>query len=113
MLELDFIVGNSRLSSVAVGFGGIEGALNVGIIEGGQQLALGDPRAFIEENPGDAAGNLGSNGGPPAWRNVPAGIQQRLAPPGIGLRVRYDFHDRFLTSQSIVRRPPTRESADG
>ena len=40
ILELYFIVRNRGLRGVAVGFGGIESALGVGIVERGEKLAL-------------------------------------------------------------------------
>jgi len=56
------------LRGVAVGFGRIEGALDIGVIERGEELPLRNARAFIEEYSGDAPGNLGSDGGATARR---------------------------------------------
>jgi hypothetical protein len=76
--KLDLVVSDGGLGGVAVGFGGIERALDVGIIQRGEELALGDARAFIEEYPGDPAGNLGGDGGATSRRDVAAGIEGRM-----------------------------------
>src|SRR2546427_398474 len=110
--ELHFIVGNGSFGGVAVGFGRIERPLDVRIIQCGEQLALGHPRAFIEENPGDAAGNLGGDGGAAAGGDVAAGIQQRLASARIGLRGSRYLHHWLLTTQRIGARDNAREDED-
>ena len=82
--ELDFVVGNGGLAGIAVGLDGLEDAPGVCVIERGEQLALGDARAFIEKNAGDAAGDFGGDGGAAARRDVAAGVEQGLRAGSVG-----------------------------
>ena len=58
---------------------GVERSFGVGIIERGEELAFLDPSTLIEENAGDAPGDLGSDGGATAGGDVAAGIEQGFA----------------------------------
>ncbi len=104
ILELNLVVGDGGLGGIAVGFGGIESALDVGIVKPGEELALGDAGAFVEKDAGDAAGNLGGDSSAAAGRYVAAGIQQRLAAARLGFRGAGDLHHGLLTTQRIGAR---------
>ena len=112
VLKLNLIVGDGGLGGVAVGFGGIEGALDVGIIERGEELPLRNACAFVEEYPGDAAGNLGSDGRAASRRDVAAGIQGSLSAACFGLRGCGNLHHRLLTAESVGGNDYTRENED-
>ncbi len=84
VLELHLVIRDGGLRGVAIGFRRIERAFDVGIIEGSKELALRHASAFIEEDAGDAAGNLGGDGGTAARGDVAAGIQQRLESASVG-----------------------------
>ena len=100
--ELNLEVGNGGFGGVAVGLGGIQGFLHVGVVEGGEKLTLLDAGAFVEENAGDPAGNFGRNGGPAARRDVARGVEQSLAAAGAsGFVDRGDFDDRLLLPESV------------
>ena len=94
---------DSGLGGVAVGFGRIERALDVGIVQGGQELVFGDARTFIEEHAGDAAGNLRGDGGAAAGRDVAAGIQERLTTAGIRFCGSGDLDHRLLIAEGESR----------
>src|ERR1700675_695145 len=101
--KLHFIIGDSGLSSEVVGLGGIQGSADVGIVEGGEQLAGVDVRTFIEENTGDTAGDFGGDGGAAARGDVAAGVQQRFAAAEAGCRLLCHgyFHDGLLVPEGI------------
>ncbi len=113
ILELDLVVGNGGLGGVSVGSCRIEGSLDIGIIQGGEELALRNAGTFVEEDSGDAAGNLGGDGGAAAGRDVAAGIQQCLAAARFGLRGGRDVHHGLLAAESIGGRDDAREDEDG
>ena len=73
--QLDLEVLNGGLRGVAIGFGGVQAAKGVGIVELGEQLAFFHASTFIKVDAGDAAGNFGGDSGAAARRNVTAGIE--------------------------------------
>src|ERR1700682_2143309 len=85
--ELHLVIGDCGLSGEVVGLGGVQGFANVGIVEGCEQLACADVRAFVEEDAGDAAGDFGGDGGAAARGHVAASIQERFAAPEAGCRL--------------------------
>src|ERR1700680_893398 len=85
--ELHFVIGDSGLGGEVIGFGGVQGLADVGIVEGGKQLACADVRAFVEEDAGDAAGDFCSDGGAAARGHVAASVQERFAAPEAGSRL--------------------------
>ena len=77
--ELHAKISDGGLGGDAIGPGGIQRSFGVGIIERGEELAFLDPSTLIEENAGDAPGDLGSDGGATAGGDVAASIQQGFA----------------------------------
>jgi len=70
-------IADGRLRSVAVRFGRVQRAENIGIIERREHESLRDMHAFIEEDAGDAAGDFRGDCGAAARGDVAAGVQQR------------------------------------
>ncbi len=76
--------------------------MHVGIVQGGEELALGDARAFVEEDASDAAGDLGGDGGAAARSDVAAGVQKGFAATGArGLVGHGDFNDGLLIPEGV------------
>jgi len=101
--ELNLEIRNGRLRGVAVCFGGIKSALVIGIVEGGQKLALFDARAFVEVNAGHAASDFGSDRGATPWSDITTGVQSCLGTFAVRLGGRGDLDDGLLTPQGKRR----------
>src|SRR4029077_680120 len=59
--KLDLEVRDSGLRGVAIGFGGVQGLLGVGVVEGGEKLVFADAGAFVEENACNTASDFGGD----------------------------------------------------
>src|SRR5262249_31752506 len=62
----------------------VERFFGVGIVEGGEELALLDASALVEKHTGNAAGNFRSDGSAAARGDIAAGIEQGFATTGAG-----------------------------
>ena len=82
--ELHLEIGDGGFGGFVVGFGGVQRFADVGIVQRGQQLAFSDVRAFVEEDPGDPAGDFRGDGGAAARGDVAAGVQQRFRGRRVG-----------------------------
>src|ERR1700676_593260 len=101
--ELHLVIGDSGLGGEVIGFGGVQGFADVGIVEGGKQLACADVRAFVEENADDATGDFCGDGGATARGSLAAGVQEcfAAAEAGSGLLRDGDFDNGFLVPKCV------------
>jgi len=73
--QLDLEVRDRCLRGVPIGLGGVKSAARISIVERGEKLVFAEARALVEENSGDATGNLGGDGGATPRRDVAAGVK--------------------------------------
>ena len=98
IFQLDFEIGNGGLRGIAVGFGGIQGATRIGIIQRRQELPLRHTRTFIKHHTGHPAGNLRGDGGAPPRGDIPTGVQNARGTRGRLLRGGH-FHFRLAVAK--------------